>query len=253
MPKRVRCKRLLCRRLILEQTSRDNGGLCAPCFNIKYPFAKSDEYAARIAAEAEICISDLTDRQKRSQLHVAICRCDEPRIQNLLDGDTLFLDRPPSRIDTWLGIAISNRCSFEVLEELLSAGCDVNACSKSPDQTRPLEIAVNNDQIETVEWLLGKGADPNLGRPIVAAINFRKPAETQLSLLKLLIHAGADVNQTFARYGDESDRFTVLDHAELYGISAEVTDYLKSNGAQLGSSPEKISERKKGLKPRRIV
>lgn len=121
--------------------------------------------------------SQLTDRQKRDQLAGSIWFGNENRIDELLPGNTDFLNKAPSSAETWLGVAIARNCHEKVLNRLLQCGCDPNTGTRSPDNTRPLEVAVRDDRIDAAEWLIKHGADPNLGRPIISAISFRKPAE----------------------------------------------------------------------------
>ncbi len=232
----------------------DQGGLCAKCYqrqkNTIAPLQVTESPFEKLLKSPA---SELTDRQKRDQLAGSVWLGNENRIDELLSGNTDFLNKAPSSAETWLGVAIARNCQENVLNRLLQCGCDPNTGTKSPDNTRPLEIAVQNDRIDAAEWLIKHGADPNLGRPIISAISFRKPAEVQLNLLKLLIAAGADLNQTFDRFGDPEDRFTALDHALLYDTSPKVIDFLKANGAKQHMSNEQISKLKKELKPRPIV
>ncbi len=148
---------------------------------------------------------------------------------------------------------MKNDCSIAVLESLLAAGCDPNDTSNPLLNRVPLEIAVSNDRIEAIRWLLAHGADPNIGRPLVAAINHEKSPDLQLAMLTLLLDSGANINQTYPLFGDETKRFSVLDWAVLYGISQDVIGYLKSRGAIHHWTDEKIVAAQRELKPRRIV
>jgi ankyrin repeat protein len=139
------------------------------------------------------------------------------------------------------------------LESLLAAGCDPNGFLKSPNESRPLEIAVSKDRIDVIKWLLDHGADPSIGRPLVAAINHEKSSDLQLAMLTLLLDGGASINQTYPLFGDETKRFSVLDWACLYRISEDVINYLKSRGAIHHWADDKIAAAQRELKPRRIV
>ena len=206
--------------------------MCAPCFKKKNPSPKPAPGPSPYELQLQIPVSQLSEKQKRHQLEGALHWGNTNRIEELLSEDTNFLSKPPSEFDTWLGEAISQGSQLEILEKLLAAGCDPNSGSKSPDNTTPLAIAVGDDRIDAIEWLLENGADPNISRPIVGAINSRKPAEIQLRMLTLLIDSGAHLNKTFALYGNEVDRFTVLDWAIRYDISPEVITFLKNQGAK---------------------
>ncbi len=146
--------------------------------------------------------SKLTDDQKRAQLSGAIAWQNEPRIDELLSTGNDFLTKVAKHSsETWLAQAVQKNCSLNVLEKLVSAGCQPNGYLESPKESRPLEIAVSNDRIDVVKWLLGQGADPNIGRPIIAAVHYQKSPTTQLALLALLLDSGADVNRTFPLFG----------------------------------------------------
>ena len=212
-----------------------------------------DDPNTRYENELKTPPTELSDRQNRRQIQGSIAIGNEGRIDELLASDTSFLVKPPSKFTTWFGEAISDNCSISILEKLFAAGCDPNSRSKSPDQTCPLEVAVRKDRIDVMEWLIDHGADPNLGRPIVGAIHFDKPPDIQLRILAILLDAGANVNKTFPLYGDENDRFTVLDWAILYDVSPEVIAYLERKGAKREYSSQRIAEMKLELKLRRIV
>jgi ankyrin repeat protein len=198
--------------------------------------------------------SQLTDDQKRDQLSGALSWKNESRIDELLSTGKDFLSKVAKHnSETWLAQAVTNNCGLSIIEKLFHAGCDPNGYVKSPKESRPLEIAVSNDRIDVVEWLLARKADPNIGRPIVAAINHEKSADTQLALLTLLLNAGADVNRTFPLFGDESKRFTVLDWAMLYKISPKVIEFLKLRGAKNQWTEETIRASQQELQMRRIV
>jgi hypothetical protein len=199
-------------------------------------------------------VDQFDDVQKRDQLAGAISWKNEERINQLLAGDTGFLSkRAKYSSETWLGQAVKNDCSISVLESLLAAGCDPNGFLKSPNESRPLEIAVSKDRIDVIKWLLDHGADPNIGRPLVAAINHEKSSDLQLAMLTLLLDGGASINQTYPLFGDETKRFSVLDWACLYRISEDVISYLKSRGAIHHWADDRIAAAQRELKPRRIV
>ena len=223
MSDRVKCNQ--CDRMILEDTARDNNGLCAPCMK---EFAPPP---SRYEQESKIPVAQLTESQKRDQLQGAIQDADEPRVEALLSCNNDFLSKPPDDYTTWLGHAISHNCGIATLRKMFAAGCDTNARALSPDATSVLEVAVDDNRTDAVQWLLENGADPNIGRPMIGAVSFRKPPEVQIELLKLLLDAGGEINKTYALYGDESDRFTVLDWAHLYEAALEVVHFFEERGA----------------------
>jgi hypothetical protein len=252
---RVKCG--LCRNKILVDTADGNGGLCGVCFKKKNPRQKPEankpsDYHAKLNTP----VDELTDKERKLQLTGAITWKNEARIDEMLSSGTDLISKSPSYSKhTWLGHAIDADCGIPILEKLLAAGCDVNSCSKESASYRigALDRAISKDRIDVVKWLLDNGADPNLGRPIIGAINHGKPANVQLEMLKLLLGAGADVNKTFDLFGDESQRFTVLDWAEMYGISSAVIELLKTYGANKQWTDDETRKHQNDLEHRRIV
>jgi hypothetical protein len=250
---RIKCSQ--CRNRVLVNIAASNGGLCGVCHRRKHPRPERDMTKPSPYHQLlDTPVGQLDDGQKRDQLSGAISWKNEARINQLLSGDTSFLSkRAKYSSETWLGQAVKNDCSIAVLESLLAVGCDPNGYLKSPNESRPLEIAVSNDRIEAIRWLLAHGADPNIGRPLVAAINHEKSPDLQLVMLRLLLDGGANINQTYQLFGDETKRFSVLDWALLYRVSDDVIGYLKSRGAIHQWTDDKIAATQRELKPRRIV
>lgn len=204
----------------------------------------------------QIPASDLSDDDKRGQLWGAIRWANEPRIDELLAVDTAFMSGLPNYASrTWLSHAIHAGCPIPVLAKLLAAGGDVNGILQktSRDKSSPLEVAIRKDRADVVKWLLDNDADPGLGRPIVGAVHYERSADAQLQILSLLLDAGANINQTFALFGKEEQRFTVLDQAELYGVDINVIEFLKSKGAKKQWSDDTTAEMQGDLKHRKIV
>ncbi len=250
---RIKCT--LCRNQVLTHIAASNGGLCGVCYRRKNPKPEPDTTKPSPYHQLlDTPVAQLDERQKRDQLSGAISWKNETRIDELLSSDTSFLAKPAKySSETWLGQAVKSHCSIQVLEKLLAAGCDPNGYLKSPKEPRPLEIAVSHDRIDAIKWLLEHGADPNTGRPIIAAINHAKSSDIQLAMLELLLDGGASINQTFPLFGDEQNRFSVLDWAVLYSISPNVIEFLKQRGATHHWSMDKINASQKELKQRRIV
>ena len=123
----------------------------------------------------------------------------------------------------WLESAVRRR--LEVMETLLSLGFDINAVDAIG--VTALDRAVSCDKGDMVRLLLNKGANPNLGRTLIGAIN-RKTTEKRLEYIKILVEHGADVNQSFDVFGDQNNRFTVLDRAR----DPEVIAFLRKHGAK---------------------
>ena len=115
---------------------------------------------------------------------------------------------------------------LEVCKALIDDfGCDPNA---GDEDELPLRLSIVFGFPDVCEFLLSRGADPNLDRDLVSAVNSDVP-ENALIIAKLLVSHGVDVNKTFAMFGDESNRRSALDFASK---GSEVYEYLRSIGAK---------------------
>jgi hypothetical protein len=103
-----------------------------------------------------------------------------------------------------------------------------------PEEGTPLINAIGAGKWEMARFLLGCGANPNLSRPFIAAINV-EPEESGLKFVKLLAEHGADVNRIFPWYGDDRISFSPLSWAEASG-KTKIAAFLRSKGAVM---PEK--------------
>ena len=248
---RIRCTNCVC--MVSLEDAKSSGGLCDFCVKSQDPEWQgggNSPYLQQLSLPA----SELTAKEKRLQLSGAIAWGNEARIDELIAAGTEFILEHKTTRGGWFCEAISKKCDISVLEKLLAAGCDVNDFpSKDLSETRPIGTAIQNDRIDVVKWLLDNNANPNLGRPIVGAVNHKKDSKVQLEIVSLLLAAGADINQTFDLYGDKNQRFTVLDWAEMYGISANVIEYLKSNGAKKHWNDETTRKKQNELGRRKIA
>ena len=84
------------------------------------------------------------------------------------------------------------------------------------------------EHLRVLEYLLSQGADPNIGGPIISAINHEDSA-LALQFVKLLVEHGADVNKSFDSFGRQNMMFTALDWA---AGKPEIAAYLKERGAK---------------------
>ncbi|MFN5274343.1 MAG: suppressor of fused domain protein [Planctomycetota bacterium] len=115
---------------------------------------------------------------------------------------------------------------LEMVKAMLDLGFDINALS-GKEQSSALGIAVSNGHYELAEFLLKKGANPNLSRPMIGALN-QDSTKKKLAFVKLLVDNGCDVNRIYDLYGDITKGFTALDWTK----DPEVVAYLKSKGAK---------------------
>ncbi len=77
-------------------------------------------------------------------------------VNEFVDADIKI--KPRVRIQPLLTYAINNRCSLEIIKELINSGIDVNKHDAFEGWT-PLMIAAHNGQMSVVELLIEAGAD----------------------------------------------------------------------------------------------
>ncbi len=127
---------------------------------------------------------------------------------------------------------------IEMAEYFIGRGCDINAQTQ-PEGSTPLAYTMSGIGSANVvpaanramaEWLLRKGADPNLGRCLIGAIHLHD-SEYPIQFVKLLVEYGADVNKCFESYRDENEMFTALDRA-IFQDLPDVVEFLLSKGAK---------------------
>ncbi len=126
---------------------------------------------------------------------------------------------------TWIKVP-ARAGNIAMMETLLELGFDVNALS-GKEQSSALGSAVSKNHYEMAEFLLRKGANPNLDRPLISALN-REPGDVRMAFVRLLVENGCDVNQLYDLYGDSTKQFTALDWTK----DPEIVAYLKSKGAK---------------------
>lgn len=126
---------------------------------------------------------------------------------------------------TWLNVAVLSG-DVATVKTLLDLGFDVNALS-GKEQSSALGVAIDRNHYEIAVVLLSRGANPNVSRPLIAALN-RESTENKMAFVKLLVEHGCDVNRLYDLYGDASKGFTALDWTK----DPEVVAYLRSKGAK---------------------
>lgn len=114
-----------------------------------------------------------------------------------------------------------------IVATMLELGFNINAL-RLPEKSTALVSAIDFNHFELVRFMLEHGADPNLGRALIAAMNC-DDEENRLPLIKLLVKHGADVNRLYDVYGDSDNQFTALDWSRP---QPEIAEYLRSNGAR---------------------
>jgi len=160
-------------------------------------------------------------------------------IHGILDGDAEAVadafEKNPDLISDenagyqpWICHAVP-KGNKAVVEAIIAAGCNINGLStKSPtgDGISAIGEAIMFKHYDLVPLLLEKGADPNLGRSLLTAVNC---GERAVEMTRLLVEGGANINRPFTLYGDPDELFTALDFAEPF---PEVAQYLRSKGAK---------------------
>lgn len=144
------------------------------------------------------------------------------------EHDSLHHDNIEQNIrdDTWMSIAVRNQ-QLNILKEFISIGYNVNAL-RLPEEQSPLITSIDRGLPEYFTLLLDHGADPNLGRPIIAAMGTDHSPEQSCWYISELIKHGADVNRVYELYGDKNALFSALDWAP----NEQVRQLLLKHGAK---------------------
>jgi hypothetical protein len=134
----------------------------------------------------------------------------------------LIAERFPVRGGSVLEYAVSSERA-EMVDWMLNNGFDSNPTDV--DATL-LETAIHRGNVVVFDLLLKHGADPNFGRPMIAALNV-KDEDLALDFAKKLMAHGCKINTIYDLYGDEANGFTALDFASERPVLA---DFLRSQG-----------------------
>ena len=138
----------------------------------------------------------------------------------------LIKDHLWTRDDTWLQHVVRTK-NMEMLSLLLDLGFNIDAVDRALKSTA-LSKAISDQEDSMVALLLERGANPDLGRAIIAAINVADGLR-RMQYLDALVKAGVDVNQQFPLYGDQSKLFTALEWSHKI---PKVAAFLRSHGAK---------------------
>jgi ankyrin repeat protein len=160
------------------------------------------------------------------ELFNAVVLCDEPTVEAILGRDPSRALSTDEQGRTLLMTAVSmgpegNGISLPILGWLLDAGVEVNA--QDQDGCTALTLAVGECTSEVLQFLLARGADPNLGNPLIYGLwNDGTDPED----LEVLLAAGADpraqeidgINALeWAQDGGDDDLIRVLRRAARRG------------------------------------
>jgi len=142
-------------------------------------------------------------RMHDPELSNAVLLCDEPAVASILALDRSRALTTDEQGQTLLMAAISRGASLPILGALLDAGVDINA--QGAEGNTALTLAIGEYTAEVLRFLLDRGADPNLGNPLILAL---WNDETDVEDLQALIAAGADP------LAQESDGMNAVEWAE---------------------------------------
>ena len=180
----------------------------------------------------------------------AVTDCDIPILENFVrygstDAIRSLLDARPKVFGNAVYFAVDDG-DLEILQILLNAGADVNACFNGSRRTA-LTRAVEKQSVSIVKFLLGSGADVNgctlahdsledlweeaqyghdnnIDCTPLQAASFHQDTE----IAKILIEAGAEVNMdSTARTVSQSRGFLTMirenkDHLVFYGTAVQI-------------------------------
>ena len=127
---------------------------------------------------------------------------------------------------TWLNTA-AKKGRIEMMATLLDLGFNIDAL-RLPEKSTALSTSIDFKHVDLALFLLSRGANPNLGRPLIGTIKC-DIVDRRLELMRALVEHGADVNRRYDLYGNKDNQFTALDWAES---QPEIAAYLREKGAK---------------------
>ncbi|QGJ71957.1 Ankyrin repeat-containing protein [Planctomycetales bacterium 10988] len=158
-------------------------------------------------------------------LYVAIIKNDLDKVIEACSKYPFLAEEREGKDKPLLSEAVT-KGNPKIIEAMLDHGFYIDPL-RLPEKTTPLGYSINYDQDEIIELLLTRGANPNIGRPLIGTLNCNT-LEKRFKYVKLLVEHGADVNRLYDLYGDSNNQFTVLDWAN----DPEIVDYLREKGAK---------------------
>lgn len=90
-----------------------------------------------------------------------------------------------------LGYAVSNKMRMSFIYALVDYGMDIDA---KGFEYPPIYYAIKNNDLEALQYLLSKGADPNVTIGSYSMIEYAINNEKRLSIIEALLDAGCDIN-----------------------------------------------------------
>ena len=156
---------------------------------------------------------------------------------------------------SWLHRAASDG-NINVIDALIDAGIDVNVDSRgTTEHDPPLSRAVSSGQLDAARHLISRGANVNLGRELIGAINvgtdFHQDTASRramaFELVKLLVENGADINRWWY-FGDPKKGmiFNALSWA-IVNNRDDIADYLRARGAVMPPESKQTKRPPKGI------
>lgn len=169
------------------------------------------------------------------QLFLAIERKQHDLVVDLCNQNPwIITDRQWTNNQSWLKPAVYGG-DLKMVTLLLDIGYNIDSLDM-PVRSTALTSAIAPGHFELVKFLLERGANPNLGRPIIGMIN-SPHRDRQREIIGLLVDHGADINRLYEIYGDKNHLMSALDFA---GGNEELFEYLVGIGAK--SSEQLLAE-----------
>ncbi|TWT38894.1 ankyrin repeat domain-containing protein [Blastopirellula retiformator] len=126
----------------------------------------------------------------------------------------------------WLSVAVKHG-SAEIVAAMLDAGYNIDV-QTIPTSDTPLHAAILSEKDEVVELLIARGANPNLDRSLVSALNWKLTPERRLRYATLLVEAGVELNRLYNLYDDPGCRLAAIDWTD----DPAVIELLRQHGAK---------------------
>ncbi|MFK7767122.1 MAG: ankyrin repeat domain-containing protein [Mariniblastus sp.] len=168
---------------------RDNPDLLKHEGYLAHPLLEAflENNNGRCHKRAHVQIANLLTADRVCELRDAVLADDQSLVQSILETESELV-AAEFVVDHGVGRCIHYGKSNAMAEVLLKAGADVNALTSLGES--PLSLQLKFGTLETVKFLLEKGADPNIGGLM------HLPSESMEPRIELLLSHGWKLDET---------------------------------------------------------
>jgi hypothetical protein len=169
-----------------------------------------------------------------SELTTAVYRGDVEEVKRLVEDERVDINSELSDGTMPLIVALRNN-DMRMMTYLVEHGADVNVPTQRDWEggATPLQIAVQEGSFEMCSYLLDKGANVHARDDHGYTAFLRAARDGRVNMLKCLLDRGADINDRM-KYWKRGDSSTALIIAARYDRD-EAVDFLKAHGLSISN------------------